>query len=115
MSANQPEKTIEDALNKLVWNITISGYGKEDEPNELIEADDVQPFAGYQFHIRETQAALSAMVDTLIKEAKPAEYQAHSWQSGLEKKAFDNAVRVYEYKLRELAAKMGFTLNKEDK
>lgn len=98
MSANQPEKTIENILRDY------------DDDNACICYRD----CAHPKDISGAQAALSAMVDTLIKEAKPAEYQAHSWQSGLEKKAFDDAIRVYEYKLRELAAKMGLII-KEDK
>lgn len=43
--------------------------------------------------------AIDELVLALVASAKPAEYQAESWQQGLEKKAFDDAVRVYGYKI----------------
>lgn len=53
----------------------------------------------YVYGIFEAQQAIDKLMLELVASAKPAEYQAESWQQGLEKKAFDDAVRVYEYKL----------------
>lgn len=51
--------------------------------------------------ISETKAkqAITSLIKELVAEAKPEIPVATSWQQGLEKKAFEDAIRAYEYKL----------------
>lgn len=43
--------------------------------------------------------AITSLIKELVAEAKPEIPVATSWQQGIEKKAFEDAIRVYEYKL----------------
>jgi len=61
---------VEKILQKLVSDITIAGYGKEDEPNSLITKSDTQPFAGYKFHQAEALAKIVALHEQGVKAAE---------------------------------------------
>ena len=47
----------------------------------------------------EAKQAITSLIKELVAGAKPEVPVATSWQQGLEKKAFEDAIRVYEYKL----------------
>lgn len=49
--------------------------------------------------IAEAKRAITSLIKELVAEAKPEIPVATSWQKGIEKKAFEDAIRVYEYKL----------------
>lgn len=48
---------------------------------------------------QEAKQAITSLIKELVAEAKPEIPVATSWQQGIEKKAFEDAIRVYEYKL----------------
>lgn len=66
--APQSDETLDKLLSNLVNDITISGYGKEDEPNDLIEKDDEQPFAGYRYHQKQAKLAIAAYIDGIVQD-----------------------------------------------
>ena len=47
----------------------------------------------------QAKQAITSLIKELVAEAKPEIPVATSWQQGIEKKAFEDAIRVYEYKL----------------
>ena len=47
----------------------------------------------------EPMQAITSLIKELVADAKPEIPVATSWQEGIEKKAFEDAIRVYEYKL----------------
>lgn len=46
-----------------------------------------------------SKQALTSLTKELVAEAKPKIPVATSWQQGIEKRAFEDAIRVYEHKL----------------
>ena len=48
---------------------------------------------------KKTRQAIASLIKELVAEAKPEALVATSWQQGIEKKAFENAIRVFEQNL----------------
>ncbi len=49
---------------------------------------------------------LAEVRERVIEQAKPDERKATSWQQGIEVAAYEDAVRVYEYKMNERLTKL---------
>lgn len=49
---------------------------------------------------------LAEVRERVVEQAKPDERKATSWQQGIEVSAYEDAVRVYEYKMNEQLTKL---------
>lgn len=98
----------EDELDNILDNIFWLGYkfaiDKLDKtPNEYL-AETIEAIAAI---IRTEKLKLLAEVrERVIEQAKPDKRKANSWQQGIEVAAYEDAVRVYEYKMNEQLTKL---------
>ena len=67
---------------------------------ELVK--DTQADYGYAKLVPEAVDQALKDISELIDGAKPETPIADSWRRGVEKSAFEDAIRVYQYKIKEL-------------
>ena len=98
----------EDELTKIIDEVYLfgmnGGLGYEKFDNELSPNDAK---AAINALIRNEKLKLLAEVrERVVEQAKPDKRKATSWQQGIEVSAYEDAVRVYEYKMDEQLTKL---------
>jgi len=90
----------EDVLIELATKFDMDEYGTVNENGGYL-IGEVRKL------IRTEKLKLLAEVrERVIEQAKPDKRKATSWQQGIEVAAYEDAVRVYEYKMNEQLTKL---------
>lgn len=93
------DKLREQLADKLEWYSRYRERGQDDDMDRA--------FDGILALIRTEKLKLLVEVrERVIEQAKPDKRKATSWQQGIEVSAYEDAVRVYEYKMDEQLTKL---------
>ena len=80
-----------ERLDKALERLAVAGRGWGVSESVQIESMSSE--------LDEAKQAITSLNKELVADAKPEIPVATSWQQGIKKKAFEDAIRVYEYKL----------------
>lgn len=98
MNTKEQSKTIRSILEELALD---SGIARDNLHTGRVDGQ-------YERFENETKEAVDqalAEIEEVMNECKPEIPVATSWQEGIEKSAFEDAIRVYQYKLHKALGK----------